>query len=504
MFNKSSLLLRNKSLRLQVIIVLLLSFLIGWFLFTYRILDVPPGINGDEAAIGYNAALVARGGYDSSGKFLPLFTAAPGSQDWKQPVTFYSTVSAFLIFGTSYFVLRAVSVLFVLLSGSLIFLLIYELAGFKTAVWSLLIFATIPIVMIQSHLALENIAPVPFIAFWLWMIVKFEKEVKIRYLILAGVSLGLSVYSYLGLRLIVPPLVVATTIFVYYLSRKTSKVAIRRILIFLLAVIPFWAILLTVKNQYPGSFLGQYRPHKIASYQQLVLPYISSFDPSFLFIKGDTMPYHSTGKQGMFLLATLPLFLAGIVKILQKKEPIFIFILITFFIIPILYGLASDIHRGSRLLSLIPSYIIISSIGVISLVNFKDRLRRYILIFAIILMISFNFADFLRDYWFEYPNRVKSDFSRSFNLVFERAQQLAEQDNLIPFIQNDFRLQNPIAVDFFEQVYFPNQLQKWMVNQDLPNGSIVIVNPADVVLEIVNNVDKVKVEKTDFEILIKR
>ncbi|MDP3758135.1 MAG: hypothetical protein Q8Q86_00290, partial [Candidatus Daviesbacteria bacterium] len=100
----------KKSSRLQIVAALLLFFIFGWFLFTFRILDVPPGINGDEAVIGYNAALVARNGFDSNGKFLPLFTASAGSRDWKQPVTFYSTVLAFRIFGTTYFVLRAVSV----------------------------------------------------------------------------------------------------------------------------------------------------------------------------------------------------------------------------------------------------------------------------------------------------------------------------------------------------------------------------------------------------------
>lgn len=488
----------KKSSTLLVVTVLLLFFVIGWFLFTYRILDVPPGINGDEAVIGYNAALVARSGYDSNGKFLPLFTAAKDSNDWKQPITFYSTVLAFRIFGISYFALRAVSVFFVLLSGSLIFFLIHELAGFKAAVWSLLIFATIPIVMIQSHLALENIAPVPFITFWLWMVIKYSKKAKIRYLILAGTSLSLSIYSYLGLRLIVPTLVVVTTIFIYYLSRKSLQVVFRRILIFLLAVTPLLVVILAVKSQYPGSFLGQYRPYKLATYQQLVLPYIGSFDLSFLFIKGDTTPYHSTGKHGVFLLASLPLFLAGIVKILQKKEPIFIFILITFFIMPILYGLVSDIHRGSRLLSLIPPYTIISSVGVISVVNLKSGIRRFILIFVIILLIFFNFADFLGDYWFEYPNRVKSEFSKPFNLVFKRAQQLAKQDNLIPFIQNDYRLQNSIAVDFFEQAYFPNQLKLWQNGQPLPQNSVMIV--ADYILPRSTGVNQEKLG--DFGILI--
>ncbi|MCL5784301.1 MAG: glycosyltransferase family 39 protein [Patescibacteria group bacterium] len=396
----------------RIIIILLAFFIFGWLLFTYRILDVPPSINGDEAAIGYNAVLVARTGHDSNGRFLPLFTAAEDSKDWKQPITFYSEVLAFRLFGPSYFVLRAVSVFLVLLSGSIIFLLVYELFGLKAAICSLLIFATTPIIMIQSHLALENIAPVPFIAFWLWMIVKYNKNAKNKYLVLAATSLGCSIYSYLGLRLIVLPLIILTIAFVYFLNRKSPKMVIHQVLIFLILISVFPLMLLVVKNQYPGSALGLYRAYKVTSYQQILLPFISAFDPSFLFLQGDTTPYHSTGKQGMFLLASLPLFALGLAKILQKRQPILVVIAISFFLMPILFGLASDIHRASRLLSLIPSYAVISSVGMITLVSVRNKFWRSIFVFAMILVILLNFADFIKDYWYEYPTRVKSDFSK--------------------------------------------------------------------------------------------
>lgn len=462
--------------RFRVFTILLIFLILGWFLFTYRILEVPPGINGDEASIGYNAALIAKNGRDSSGEFLPLFTAVKGSNDWKQPMTIYATVLAFRLFGSSYFMLRAVSVLFVLLSAVLIFFLIYEFIDLKTAIWGLVIFAATPIVMIQSHLALENIAPVPFIAFWLWMIVKYCKHLKLKYLILAGVSLGISIFSYLGLRLIAPPLVITTAIFIYYLGRKTPKVAIRRILIFLLVVVPFWVILLMSKYQYPGSILGQYRPSKLLSYQQLLLPYLSSFDPSFLFIKGDATPYHSTGKHGMFLLASLPLFILGLGRIIRSKQPVLIFILSNFFLTPVLYGWASDVYRASRLMSLTPFYVVIASLGMGVVFSIRKKLWRLFVVVTILTLIFLNFMDFLGNYWFDYPNRVKAEFSKPYHLVFQRAHQLTKEDNLTAFIQNDFRTQNPIAIDFFETMYFPNGLRLWRDNQPIPENSLIIVS----------------------------
>ncbi len=53
--------------------IIFLFIILGWLLFTFKLTEVPPGINGDEATIGYNAALVAR----TDGVFLlatlPLF-----------------------------------------------------------------------------------------------------------------------------------------------------------------------------------------------------------------------------------------------------------------------------------------------------------------------------------------------------------------------------------------------------------------------------------------------
>lgn len=487
-------------IKFQAVIILVLFIISAWFVFTYRILEVPPGINGDEAAIGLNAELVSKNGYDSNGKFLPLFTAAKGSKDWKQPITFYSEVLAFRLFGSSYFILRAVSVFFVLLGAGIIFLMLYELEGLMLAVAGLLIYVTTPIVMIQSHLALENIAPVPFIALWLWMIIKYMRSLKNKYLILAAVALSLSTYSYLGLRLIMPPLVVLTVSFIYYLNRRFPRRAIYRMLIFLLVVMPFLMIFPLVKKDYPGSFLGQYRAYEITSYQQLILPYISSFDPSFLFIHGDVTPYHSTGKQGMFLLATLPLFIAGIVKILQKRQSILIFTLISFFLMPILFGLGSDIHRASRLLSLIPPYVVISSLGIMALVNLRQKICRSVFILVLITLIIANFADFLKDYWYDYPGRIKSDFSKPYQLVFEKAYNLSITKNLTPYIQKDFRSQNWLAEDFFENIYFPNKLKFWGDDLPLPRDSVIIV--PSYLLTRYKDLEKIKFDNEEFGLLV--
>jgi len=459
----------------KLVIFFLAFFILGFLFFSFRITDVPPGINGDEAAIGYNAALVAKTGHDSSGRFLPLFVSAFDLTDWKQPITFYSTVLAFKLFGPTFILLREVSVVFVLISAILIFLLGRELMGLKFAFISLFIFITIPSVLIQSHLALENIAPVPFTILWLLMLAKYKNTFKQKFLYLGGLFLGIDLFSYSAVRIIFPIFCLLSIGFVYYLNRKKNfRFKICSILKFsvIVAIFPFF--MLAIKDQYPGAILAYNRPHGVPTYQEFVISYISSYDPSFLFIQGDSTPYHSTGKQGVFLLATLPLFVFGIWRIAQRKDPFLILILLTFLLTPAFYGLAASIHRGSRLLSLLPTFTIITSFGAVELFKLK-KFWKNLAIFIICGLIILNYLDFTRDYFYDYPNRVKSEFAKPYQLVFEKAGQLVKSDDFTPYIQSDFRGQNEIAIDFFEQT-FPGNLKSWKEGQAVPAGSVIIVS----------------------------
>lgn len=461
---------------LKTIIILFIFYIMGTFLFTYKLTDVPPGINGDEAAIGYLAVSISKTGYDNNGKFLPLFTTVSWP-DWKQPVTVYSTVAAFKLFGISFFNLRAVSIFFVLLSGTIIFFLAKEVFDEKFATLALVIFVTIPIVMIQSHLALENIAPVPFISAWLWMMAKYTQSKKVKYLVTAALALGVSVYSYLGLRLIMPVLAVLSIGYIFFLDNMKKKgLNSYHISIFVLTIIIFFLPLLMIRNQYPGAFFALNKPQGIISYQQFFLPFLSSFDPSFLFLKGDSTPYHSTGKQGMFLLATLPLFVLGLFKIAKDRNPFLFFTMLVFFLIPILYALPGSIYRASRLLSLIPSFILISLAGFKFLFAIKRRIIKLGLISLIIILIAINFADFIYDYWGDYSNRVSDNFEKPIHKVFDFASRLSKKENLEILVQDDIPLRNLTVYSFLENAYFPQGLKRWTEGQMLPAKSIILVS----------------------------
>lgn len=479
-------------------IILLLLFVFGWLLYTTRILDVPPGINGDEATLGYNAALISKTLRDENGSLLPLFVSTHEGKDWKQPVSIYATSLAFSIFGPSYFTLRSVSVFFVLVSALLIFILLKELLDSRFAILGSLIFMTIPAVIIQSHLALENIAPIPFVTFWILMLVRYQKNGNEKYLFLSAISLGLSLYSYQAMRIIAPVFISLTILYLILLSDSFfRKRWIKPVTIFILGVLPFVLFFLVVRKEYPGALGAHNRPSFPQSYQEFILPYLSSYDLSFLFIQGDSTLYHSTGKHGIFLLASLPLFISGVYGCIKGKGLILRLILIAFFTAPFFFGLVGSVHRGSRLLAILPLYTIIATIGLKGFleVNAKN-LRAGILILISTLMLV-NFLDFTVDFWFKYPHRVKAIFPSNVHITFETFYKKSKDLGKKSLIQHDLYENRKYDAKFFEKVYFPQGLQTWRVGDNLEPGSMVLISAHNLPIAERLGAKKIETELTD-------
>lgn len=495
----------NKFLISRILYILLLLFFL-FLLFTFRLTEVPPGINGDEGSIGYNAALITKNGHDSEGRFLPLFTKSKDSMDWKQPITVYTTVLVFKLLGISYFSLRLSSFFILVVSALTIFFLIRELIGARMAFLGLIIFVSTPIIMIQSHLALENITPIPFIAMWLLVLARYTKRKNNILLFFAGIFLGLGIFSYLGMRLIVPVLAFLTIGFILYLNYEKKENDISSIKWFIVGITPFLLLLLLSKFYYPGAILGLYRPYKIENYQNLILPYLSSFDPSFLYIFGDSTPYHSTGKHGMMLFASLPLFILGLIQIIRRKIPIFTFILISFFLTPLLFGLGSTIHRASRLLALLPAYTVITASGFLLIDKIKSVLFKVITYAIVFSLIFLNFSDFLFDYWYQYPQRVKTEFSKPAHKTYKFLKDVSDEYKLEPLIQEGIFGQKSDGYMFLEKLYFANDLKEWSRSEKIPPKSVILIDFPEFASSDVNRTDVsiVRIENLEYYLLINK
>lgn len=428
------------------------------------------GLTADETAFGYNAVLLSQTGHDENGRFLPFFVLSNNGTDWKQPITQYYLAFLFKLFKPSIFLLRFSSILITLLSSILIFKFSQKVFNPKYAALTVVIFLTTPLIMIQSHMGLDNIMPIPFAIIWIYCLFLYEKNKNLKLLIISAVALGINFYSYKGMRAVFP---VWYCLSLLYLFQKPIKKNLKPILVFSFFSLPFFLVSPILNHIYPGAIFGGATP-KINNIYDFLYPYFSSFDPSFLFIKGDDLLFHSTGYHGFFLLASLPLFLAGIYKSL-KTNKFSRFILLIFFSSPILYGMVDSVHRASRLMCLIPFYSIICVYGFQQLLKISQKYKVFFISFLLVSAIA-NYFNFLNYYYFDYAKLTQNFVGdMKYYLSFKSLQENAERLKLSPYISQD--ISNPL----FESIYFPNHNLHY-VHQDLtsPPGSILLTNRAEI------------------------
>jgi len=458
-----------------IIFLTLIAFLVSGIFLSFRLTQTPRGITVDEASIGYNAVLLSRNLHDESGRFLPFFPLTLSGQDWKQPITIYTTSIIFNIFGPSLLSLRGVSVMVSLISLILVVYLGYLMFGKSGGALSGILFITTPMILIHTHLAQENIMPIPFTLVWLIGIYLYSKKYNPWFLLLSGISLGLGLYSYKGMRAIIPVWAIITFVYILFttnanrFNKKYLLNSLKNSLYFIAGILPFILIIPWLNTNYAGAVFetGNF---EFKSFYTFLYPYLSSFDLSALFIKGDTLPIHSTGIHGVFLIATLPLFISGLVRAV-KKDIFWIFLLVSFFATPILFGQVGSVYRFSRLLVFIPFFVVFSTLGIKRI--YHSKIGKHLLPLFFLLFIL-NFTDFTRYYWFRYPDIEQSYFLANHESSYKQLAKISHEYNLKPFIFIDDFLEEKEAGKFFASAYFPDGLGYWKPGDLLPKNSVVM------------------------------
>lgn len=435
----------------------------------------------DEAAFGYNASLISQTLKDENGRFLPVFVLSLDGQDWRQPVTQYFQVLVFKIFGGSLFIFKFTSVLVIAVSAVLIFILGLQLFNLRFALLSLLMFVTTPIIMIHSHLALDNIMPIPFILIWLLGIINYEKRKSVWFLVLAGISLGISFYGHKSMRSAAPIWTVLTVIYLFLLhvnNARYFKVGnYKSVLVFILAVSPFYLVSKILDVKYAGAVFGG-QSLAINSIYDFIYFYISSFDISFLFIKGDTIMHHSTGVHGMLLLSALPFFIYGLYKSIVSRNKFLILLVSCFFMGPLFLGFIGSVHRASRIIFLVPLFSIISAFGTYELLKIKNKVIKVGLIVYCVVFVL-NYGDFIKYYWFKYPQETWNIFYEPVGIpAYKKLYEVSAKENLNPLIDESLiNIQGNLGAieDFSRTLYFP-KVQTWKTGNEIPENSLLLTN----------------------------
>jgi hypothetical protein len=458
-----------------------------FFLYSYKLTEVPPGINFDEASIGYNASLISDTLRDENDRFLPFFILTLDGKDWKQPSNVYFAALIFKLLGKSYFNLRLISVIYAIVSGFLFYKLLRLFFSNALSLTGLVLFLTAPSLLIQSHLVLENMALLPFFLAWLYLLLSYSLKPKLWKTVLAGIFLGISFYSYKGMRAMVPVYLTLSVLYFLYLDlyplvKKIRNLAKKEVLakalplvLFLAGIAPFLLPINWLNTRYAGAVYDQ-RTIISPSLYESSLVYFGNFDLSFLFAKGDSMLTHSTGRNGIFLAPTFFLFFLGLFQVAKEKKQQYYFILLTLVLTPILLIKVGSVYRASRLMMYIPLFTVIFTLGVKKLAEFKPIVFRWLFLGLVAISIGLTYRQFLWQYFDPYPKRISQDFSPNFDQSFKTLARLAKETGRTPYIEYDDDNRHKTDMLFFREVYFSDQeLKTWPRDLDpFPENALVL------------------------------
>ncbi|MFA5894359.1 MAG: glycosyltransferase family 39 protein [Candidatus Shapirobacteria bacterium] len=452
----------------------LLILVITIFCFTFKLLQIPPGLETDEGSISYNSILISQNLRDQNKRLLPFFILSSDHIDWKQPVLIYSSAILFKIFGASLTAFKLVNVLYSLGASILIYFIARLLIKEKFyALIAMVFYAISPIIISTTRIGNESILPAVFGSLWLLLVTIYYKKNQNIYLFLCALALGIGFYSFKGMRIIIPVWSMLT-IFLIAIKNKLSVTSIKPIIIFGLTMAPFALIIPFLESKYPGAIFDR-SSIPIEGYRYYLHYWLANINLYALFSEPDIGKIYEMKYFGAMLVSTMPLLILGLYA-LTIKTKLHRFILAVFFLTPMLFGIAKSTEYSHRLVSLVPLYALISTFGVRHIVVSKHFKYKRLSLILLTLFITFNSLDFFNYYFFVYPKQLSTQkaFSNNYFPLFLELSKESKAKNLEPYIQSDLYFGHNDANLFYEQAYFKKPLNIWKLGDPMPTNSILL------------------------------
>src|SRR3989338_3340847 len=173
----------------------------------YQLGSNPPNLDWDEVSLAYNAYSIITTGADEYGNSFPLLSIR-SFNDYKPPMYVYSLIPSLLLFGKTDFAIRFPSALAGTITVLFTYFLVNELfRNKKLSALAALLLAISPWHLQFSRIAFEaNLALLFFVAGIFFLVKSFSQA---AFLPLSAATLGIAMFSYHSLRLIIPLLVLS-------------------------------------------------------------------------------------------------------------------------------------------------------------------------------------------------------------------------------------------------------------------------------------------------------
>lgn len=355
--------------------------------------EVPPGFYVDEASTGYDAYSILLTGKDQYGEFMPVFARTFGA--YNESLYRFLAVIPIWLFGLNEFAVRLPAAIAGILTVAALYSLAKELFDERIALLAALLLTISPWHVQFSRIGFRAIL-LPL--FFCWGFYFFLKGVRKqpKYLLLSSLAFSLTLYTYASARVFVPLFLLLLVFSFRHELRRTPNYSILSASLFLAAFL----------------FLTQYwlSPSGIAESVdsldtdplELLLAYLSYFNPVFLFFRGDPIARHSVvnfGQLHLFELATVPVGLFFTVREKQLRSRL----LLAWLVLYPLPGALTDASHALRTIIGAPLFALISAYGLYRLAS-RFKGRRYTVFAALATIIILWRVALYREWYFEkYP-----------------------------------------------------------------------------------------------------
>lgn len=420
--------------------------LLSLFLRSVDINSNPKGMYGDELTLVYDAYSILHTGYDQKGVFLPLVFQQGGGRPGGYV---YATVPVVALLGPTALAVRFWSIVAGVGLVGIIFLLVRKLFNEKVGLIAALFWAISPWDLalsrggFESHLAL-------FLSVGAYYVFLKAQENKWWYL-LSGFCFGYAIQTYPTYRLLIPAFVPILLIIQTWINKnwwKKSKIAV---IIFLILVYSsaLLGLAMTFRSDQPDRFstinifsqsdLKESIKQKInleRSIDQIPVfdslihnkaveyagilgdNYLKNFNPNFLFLHGDGTPRHNPGLMGEMYLIDSILVILGIIFLFKTNQKILSLLISWLVLAPVPAALVGDPH-ALRDTFMLPSLIILSSLGADYLWNLTVARKLQLLRYILILLLIFQFFILIDRVYFLSPNEYSNYWGYSSKVASE-------------------------------------------------------------------------------------
>lgn len=466
----------------KIWILLILIIVISLVLRIYKLDQVPPSINWDEAANGYNAWTIANYGRDEWGKSYPLYFAS--FRDNKHPIHIYITSIFVKAFGLSDFTVRLPSAIFGTLNVFLIFFLTKIL--FKDNSFALIAASLLAISPYSIQFSRYNHEANFALFFFILGLVLFflgieKKNISLSF---AFLSFGLCLLSYHSSMVVVPMTILILLSFYVKKIIKLKKFLLLGVLFFLLFVsmlflnrplLGFARIKQTSIQEEQIKKTWSYKEYKskLLGFVEVVFnQYSSHFEPQFLFLSGDKNSRHSSQYVGEFYMIDSLFLVLGIIFLILRmfrgnndfgdrvKIPLLIILLAL--IAPLPSTFVRDAPHAGRSLFMMGIWHIILAYGIFKVFEiFKNQKFKSAILFGVIfLTYTFSLKHYLTLYFQEYSKSYAIDWQYGMKEIVyyvkdhpEYSQVYMTDTQAQPYIFFLFYLKTPLP-DLLNNVYY--------------------------------------------------